>query len=64
MALFGDENGNKGIADKINEMYDIFSGAKLAGKIILSIIVVSGGIALAFTQIGTFIVKFLTNTKQ
>lgn len=59
-ALFGDGNGNKGIVEKISEMYEIFNSTKLAGKIIMSIIVVAGAIALSFTQVGQFVAQFFS----
>lgn len=61
VALFGDGNGNKGIVDKINEMYDVFNKTKLTGKVILTIIVTAGAIALAITNLWNFVMQLFQN---
>lgn len=53
VALFGDEN-QKGIVDKIDEMYQTFSGTRFAGKLMMAIIITLGALALAFSQISGF----------
>jgi hypothetical protein len=57
-AMFGDQD-NMGMDQKVSEIYEIFVSAKLAGKVLIGLIITLGALALAFTQIGHFISKYL-----
>ena len=43
IALFGDENGNKGLIKKVDEMHAVFTNTKWTTKIVLGI---CGGVAI------------------
>lgn len=45
LALFGDDNGNKGITRQVDEMYKFFTGYSFTGKFLKNALVVLGTIA-------------------
>jgi len=64
VALFGDGIENKGLVIEVHEMYEIFNGTKLVGKVLLGIIITAGAVAVAFTQVGRFLAAFFTKQIQ
>lgn len=46
-AVFGDANGNKGMKEKVDDMYEIFTGASITGKLIKNVIITLGALAAA-----------------
>ncbi len=48
IALFGDENGGKGLIKKVDEMHEVFTNTKWTTKIVLGIFagvgIITGGI--------------------
>jgi hypothetical protein len=50
LTLYGDGNGTKGMAEKVDEMHNFFIGAKFAGKIIMGILGILGVLGLSATH--------------
>jgi hypothetical protein len=46
-AIFGDENGNVGMKEKLDDMYNFYSGATLGGKLIRNFVAFVASLCIA-----------------